>query len=104
MTSSPSAELRFRMTVNEAEAVMLAAARGVGITQTMDLLAARELVDGNLVTVLTEHTRLGPPLSIVHTPAAQRLARVRVFSDFLRGLCEYVVQRAAAHTGLRPIP
>ena len=41
---------------------------------------------------------------IVHTPAAQRLARVRVFSGFLRGLCEYVVQRAAAHTGLRPIP
>jgi hypothetical protein len=29
---------------------------------------------------------------------------VRVFSDFLRALCEYVVQRAAAHTGLRPIP
>jgi DNA-binding transcriptional LysR family regulator len=100
----PPFEPRFRMTVNEGEAVMLAAARGVGITQTMDLLAARELVDGNLVTVLTEHTRLGPPLSIVHTPAAQRLARVRVFSGFLRGLCEYVVQRAAAHTGLRPIP
>ena len=83
---------------------MLAAARGVGITQTMDLLAARELVDGHLVTVLAEHTRLGPPLSIVHIPAAQRLARVRVFSQFLRELCEYVVQRAAAHTGLRPIP
>ena len=47
---------------------------------------------------------LRPPLSIVHTPAAQRLARVRVFSQFLRELCEYVVQRAAAHTGLRPIP
>jgi DNA-binding transcriptional LysR family regulator len=92
------------MTVNEAEAVMLAAARGVGITQTMDLLAARELVDGNLVMILAEATRLGPPFSIVHTPAAQRLARVRVFSDFLRGLCEYVVQRAAAHTGLKAIP
>jgi LysR family transcriptional regulator, regulator for bpeEF and oprC len=102
--SVPPVELQFRMTVNEAEAVMLAAARGVGITQTMDLLAARELVDGNLVTVLTEHTRLGPPLSIVHTPAAQRLARVRVFTEFLRELCEYVVQRAAAHTGLRPVP
>ncbi len=102
--AAPPFGLKFRMTVNEAEAVMLAAARGVGITQTMDLLAARELVDGNLVIVLPEHTRLGPPLSIVHTPAAQRLARVRVFSDFLRGLCEYVVQRAAAHTGLRPIP
>jgi DNA-binding transcriptional LysR family regulator len=102
--ATPSVEFRFRMTINESEAVMLAAARGVGITQTMDLLAARELVDGNLVTVLTEHTRPGPPLSIVHTPAAQRLARMRVFSGFLRGLCEYVVQRAAAHTGLRPIP
>ena len=101
---APAFEPRFRMTVNEGEAVMLAAARGVGITQTMDLLAARELVDGNLVTVLTEYTREGPSLSIVHTPAAQRLARVRVFSGFLRGLCEYVVQRAAAHTGMRPIP
>ena len=102
--AQPPKPLQFRVKVNEAEAVMLAAARGVGITQTMDLLAARELVDGNLTTVLAEHTRLGPALSIVHTPAAQRLARVRVFSAFLKELCEYVVQRAAAHTGLRPIP
>jgi DNA-binding transcriptional LysR family regulator len=100
----PPAGMRFRVTVNEAEAVMLAAARGVGITQTMDLLAARELVDGNLLTVLAERSCHGPALSIVHAPAAQRLARVRVFSEFLRGLCEYVVQRAAAHTGLRPVP
>jgi len=100
----PSFEPRFRMTVNEAEAVRLAAASGAGITQTMDLLAARELVEGHLVMVLTQHTQLGPPLSIVHTPAAQRLARVRVFSDFLRGLLEYVAQRAALHTGLPQIP
>lgn len=100
----PRDELRFRLTVNEAEAVMLAAAHGAGITQTMDLLAARELVEGNLMIVLPDHTRPGPALSIVHTPAAQRLARVRVCSEFLRGLCEYVVQRAAAHTGLKPIP
>ena len=69
-----------------------------------DQQAARELVDGNLMIVLPEHTRLGPALSLVHTPLAQRLARVRVFSEFLHGLCEYVVQRAAAHTGLKPIP
>ncbi len=100
----PPVELRFRMTVNEAEAVMLAAARGVGITQTMDLLAARELMEGNLMIVLPEHTRLGPAFSIVHTQAAQRLARVRVCADFLRELCRYVVQRAAAHTGLKAIP
>jgi DNA-binding transcriptional LysR family regulator len=102
--ATPPVELRFRMTVNEAEAVMLASARGVGITQTMDLLAARELLDGNLTIILGEHTQLGPPLSIVHTPAAQRLARVRVVSEFLRELCGYVVQRAAAHTGLKPVP
>ncbi|MGQ0428996.1 MAG: LysR substrate-binding domain-containing protein [Gammaproteobacteria bacterium] len=100
----PPFEPRFRMTVNEAEAVMLAASSGAGITQTMDLLAARELVDGRLVTVLAEYTRQGPPLSIVHTPTAHKLARVRVFSGFLRGLCEYVVQRAAQHTGLPPVP
>jgi DNA-binding transcriptional LysR family regulator len=104
LDAQPPFEIQFRMTVNEAEAVMLAAARAVGIAQTMDLLAARELVDGNLVTVLAEYTRLGPPLWIVHAPAATRLARVRVFSDFLRGLCDYVVQRAAAHTGMKPIP
>lgn len=95
---------RFRLTVNEAEAVMLAAANGAGITQSMDLLAARELVDGRLSIVLLEHAREGPALSIVHTQAAERLARVRVFSEFLRGLLEYVVRRAAAHTGLPPVP
>ncbi len=98
-----SFEPRFRITANETEAAMLAAARGAGITQTMDLLAARELVEGHLVMVLPQHTELGPPLSIVHTLAAQRLARVRVFSDFLRGLLEYVAQRAALHTGLPAI-
>ncbi|MEX1084760.1 MAG: LysR family transcriptional regulator [Steroidobacteraceae bacterium] len=95
---------KFRMTVNEAEAVMLAAADGAGITQTMDLLAARALVDGRLVIVLSEHTMRGPPLSIVHTPAAERLARARVFSGFLRTLLDEVVRRAAAATGLPPMP
>jgi hypothetical protein len=27
-----------------------------------------------------------------------------VFSDFLRGLLEYVMRRAALHTGLPPVP
>lgn len=102
--TDPPFEPEFRMTVNEAEAVMLAAAHGAGIVQTMDLLAARELAEGNLAIVLAEHAQEGPPLSIVHAPTAQRLARVRVFSDFLRGLCEYVVQRTALHTGLPPVP
>jgi len=95
---------RFRMTVNEAEAVMLAAANAAGIAQTIDLLASRELTGGNLMIVLPEHALPGPPLSIVHTPAAQRLARVRVFSAFLRTLIEDVVRRSAIATGLPPEP
>ncbi len=98
--AAPPFELKFRMTVNEAEAVMLAGANGAGIIQTMDLLAARALIDGQLVIVLPEHSLPGPPLSIVHTEAAQRLARVRVFSGFLRGLLEEVTRRASAATGL----
>jgi len=102
--TNPPFQPRFRMTVNEAEAVMLAAANGSGITQTMDLLAARALADGQLVIVLPEQTMRGPPLSIVHTQAAQRLARVRVFSLFLRELLQEVVRRSAAATGLPPEP
>lgn len=100
----PPLQPKFRMTVNEAEAVMLAAANGAGIVQTMDLLAARSLAEGHLVVVLPEYSLEGPPLSIVHAPAAHKLARVRVFSGFLRNLLEQVVRRAADATGLPPVP
>jgi LysR family transcriptional regulator for bpeEF and oprC len=103
-TSEPAPRFAasFRMTVNEGEAVMLAAASGAGIVQTLDLLAARALIDGRLQIVLPEETVAGPPLSIVHTPAAERLARVRVFSEFLRTLLDGVARRAASATGLAP--
>ena len=71
---------------------------------SLDTDSHRELVDGHLMIILPQHTQLGPAFSLVHTLAAQRLARVRAVSGFLRGLCEYVVQRAASHTGLKPIP
>lgn len=90
----------YRFMINEAEAAMLAAVHGAGITQTMDLLAARALAANELVLVLPETTLPGPPLSIVHTPAAQKLARVRAFAEFLRELLEGVARRATASTGL----
>ena len=94
------AGLSFGITINETEAVMLAAANGAGIAQTLDLMAARALMEGRLQIVLPESTVPGPPLSIVHTQAAERLARVRVFSDFLRGLVREVARRARDATGL----
>lgn len=100
----PAWQPAYQMTINETEAAMLAAIHGGGITQTMDLLAARALASGELVLLLPEATLRGPPLSIVYTPAAQRLARVRVFSEFLRELLEGVVRRTSAATGLAPEP
>lgn len=97
-------ELKFGVMINEMEAVMLAAANGAGIAQTLDLMAARALMQGELQIVLPDCTLPGPELSVVHTPAAQRLARVRVFSDFLRGLIHEVSRRARSATGLAADP
>jgi len=97
-------ELKFGVMINEMEAVMLAAANGAGIAQTLDLMAARALMQGELQIVLPDCTLPGPELSVVHTPAAQRLARVRVFSDFLRGLIREVSRRARSATGLAADP
>jgi LysR family transcriptional regulator for bpeEF and oprC len=96
--------IRFGVTVNETEAVMLAAASGIGIAQTIDLLAARALMDGRLQIVLPGSTVPGPPISVVHTRSAERLARVRVFADFLRGLMREVAGNARIATGLAPDP
>lgn len=96
--------LVFGVTVNETEAVMLAAASGVGIAQTLDLMASRALIEGRLHMVLPGCTMPGPPISVVHTRAAERLARVRVFSEFLRGLMRDVARNARTATGLAPDP
>jgi LysR family transcriptional regulator, regulator for bpeEF and oprC len=94
------ADLTYGMTINEGEAVMLAAANGAGIAHTLDLMAARALMDGRLQLVLPDCVMPGPPLSVVHTQAGEHLARVRVFSDFLRGLVREVARRAGAAMGL----
>lgn len=101
---APPAKLEFGVTINEMEAVMLAAANGAGIAQTLDLMAARALMQGELQIVLPDCTLPGPVLSVVNTPAAQRLARVRVFSDFLRELIREVSRRARSATGLAADP
>jgi LysR family transcriptional regulator for bpeEF and oprC len=102
--AAPPPKLEFGVTINEMEAVMLAAANGAGIAQTLDLMAARALVQGELQIILPDCTLPGPVLSVVHTPAAQRLARVRVFSDFLRDLIREVSRRARSATGLAADP
>ena len=79
---------------------MLAAASGVGITQTMDLLAARELVDGRPVDGAARCTPCpGRRISIVHTP---RGAAPGTRAGFLRVPARACMRRSRATARAAP--
>lgn len=100
LTLSPS----FRATCDSPEALLVAAASGAGIIQTMDLLAARPLQERALVVLLPGTAVRGPPVSVVYPQAGQRLAKVRVFSEFTIELLRGWQRRVAAATGLLDSP
>ena len=75
-------KLHFAMQFNAAEAPLIAAAAGLGITHTADLLVAEYVARGELKLILQEYVQPGPPISLVYPSAGHQSARVRVFSDF----------------------
>jgi LysR family transcriptional regulator for bpeEF and oprC len=95
-----SLELPFRVTSDSPEMNLSAAMYGGGILQTLDLLAARALEDGELALVLPGTSVRGPPLSVVYPPAGQRLAKVRAFAEFTIELLRQWQRRVDAATGL----
>lgn len=94
----------FRATSDSPEALLIAAVNGAGIIQTMDLLAARALQQRELVVLLPGTAVRGPPVSVVYPQAGQRLAKVRVFTDFTIQLLRQWQRRVAAVTGLPDPP
>ncbi|HYM43474.1 MAG TPA: LysR family transcriptional regulator [Steroidobacteraceae bacterium] len=88
--------LPFSVAFNTPEAQMLAAVRGGGITQTMDLLAAEALAVGKLELVLREWSAPGPPLSVVCRTAVRHSPKIRVFADFAAELLLKYRQRVDA--------
>ena len=100
LSLSPS----FRATCDSPEALLVAAASGAGIIQTVDLLAARPLQDRALVVLLPGTAVRGPPVSVVYPQAGQRLAKVRVFTEFTIELLRGWQRRVAAATGLLDPP
>lgn len=78
--------LRFSMLFNAAEAPIIAAAAGLGITHTADLLVAEYVGRGELKLILEDFVMPGPPISLVYPSAGHQLAKVRVFSDFAADL------------------
>jgi LysR family transcriptional regulator for bpeEF and oprC len=79
---------RFNVAFNSAEARTLAATRGAGIVQTIDLLVAELLVSGRLQVVLKEWSADGSSISIVYPAAHRESLKVRVFAAFAAQLLE----------------
>ena len=78
--------LKFSMLFNAAEAPIIAATAGLGITHTGDLLVAEYVGRGELKLILEDFVMPGPPISLVYPSAGHQLAKVRVFSDFAADL------------------
>jgi DNA-binding transcriptional LysR family regulator len=78
--------LKFAMQFNAAEGPIIAAAAGLGITHTADLLIAEYVARGELKLILEDFVTPGPPISLVYPSAGHQLAKVRVFSDFAADL------------------
>jgi LysR family transcriptional regulator for bpeEF and oprC len=79
-------KLHFAMQFNAAEATIIGAAAGLGITRSADLLVAEYVGRGELKLVLETYAMPGPPVSLVYPSAGHQSPKVRVFSDFAADL------------------
>jgi LysR family transcriptional regulator for bpeEF and oprC len=79
-------KLHFAMLFNAAEAPIVSAAAGLGITHTADLLVAEYVARGELQLILERFVLPGPPVALVYPSAGHQAAKVRVFSDFAADL------------------
>jgi len=89
-------QLPFSVSFNSVEARILAALRGVGIVQSMDLMVAEALAAGRLQVVLHEWAAPGPPLLVVCRSAVRNSPKIRVFADFAAELLLRYRQRVDA--------
>jgi DNA-binding transcriptional LysR family regulator len=79
-------KLNFALLFNASEAPVIAAAAGLGIVHTADILIAEYVARGELRLVLEDYVVPGPPMSLVYPSAGHQSAKVRVFSDFAADL------------------
>jgi len=75
-------QLPFNVAFNSVEAQILAANRGAGIVQSMDLVVAEALAAGKLEIILREWSAPGAPISVVCRRALRDSPKIRVFADF----------------------
>jgi DNA-binding transcriptional LysR family regulator len=81
-TARKQLSLPFNVAFNSVEAQIMAAIRGAGVVQTMDLVVAEALATGRLEVVLREWSAPGAPISVVCRSALRDSPKIRVFADF----------------------
>jgi LysR family transcriptional regulator, regulator for bpeEF and oprC len=89
-------QLPFNVAFNSIEATIMAANRGAGIMQAMDLVVAELLAAGKLEVVLPEWTAPGRSLSVVCRRALRDSPKIRVFADLCADLLRQYRQRVDA--------
>ena len=78
--------LKFALLFNSASAPVVAAASGLGIARTTDMVIAEYVARGQLKLILEDYVVAGPPVSLVYPASGHLSAKVRVFSDFAADL------------------
>ena len=73
-----------RLTMDDGEALVGAAARSVGLVMVNDYLVERHLADGSLVRVLRDFEMPPVPISVVHLPTRNLSPATRAFTIMLR--------------------
>lgn len=77
---------RYRVALNDSNALLAAVVAGLGISQVASFAAAPHLANGELVPVLPEWTRPAIPLHVVYPPNRHLSAKVRAFVEWVAEL------------------
>lgn len=78
-----SVPIRPRFSVNTADAVVEAAAAGLGVARLMSYQAAAAIADGRVVPVLARWDDRPTPVNLVHQPQPVQPLKRRAFLDFV---------------------
>jgi DNA-binding transcriptional LysR family regulator len=90
-----SIEIAPRFSVNTADAVIDAAAAGVGVARMMSYQAAAAVADGRLVPLLTEFGCEPVPVHLVHRRQRSQPLKLRAFLDFVAPRLQQVLGQVA---------
>jgi DNA-binding transcriptional LysR family regulator len=92
------------MLIDNGEALMGAAAQGVGIVQAPDYVVIPHLREGSLVEILADYRPPGPAIWVLCPPGRQRANRVRMFVDELFAMGDELPGMAPRGTPEMPMP